>query len=259
MRLARGPGNKPTEWYKENDWPTWVPLWNEVYDPLANPSGFLWWIFDASRSTKAQIFPSELGDPVLKCNAVVVDEIEYVSRPFLPLSHTESTQDLLDDFEKAVVELSSRAAKAITPAGQSYATALGLTLASGYSPFRELEPELGETHLGAALQRTNLSGLVPLLGQAARDNLDRGLGDASRYLLQFQIHSRFRSVFFTRKGYMGLCSQLVVKGDIVCIPYGSAAPWVLRKDREHHVFVGPCYVHGIMQVSAGRDVCVLKG
>lgn len=249
MRLARILGNKPTQWYKENNWPTWVPLWYEVYDPLTNASGFPWWIFDACRNTPAQIQPTHPGDPILKCDGLMFDEIEWTSRSFLPLGDQETTEDLRADFENAFRELSSRVTKAITPNGQSYTTALGLTLACGYYPFVESEYSLGETHLGAALQQTSLRALVPILSKSARDNLDKGLGDEAKYLLQFQIHSRFRSVLFTRRGYLGLGSQHIVKGDVVCVPFGSAAPWALRKEAEHHLFLGPCYVHGIMGVS----------
>ncbi|KAF2168228.1 hypothetical protein M409DRAFT_21668 [Zasmidium cellare ATCC 36951] len=245
-RLARVLGNKPTQWYKEHNWPTWVPLWQEVYDPLVNPCGFPWWMFNAAGDTTAELTPAPLGDPVLRCEGVVVDEVEYVSRPFVPLSEHETTDDLRLDFENAVRELSPLAAKALTPNGQSYTTALGLTLACGYYPFMQSEYSLGETHFGAALQNTSLRSLVALLSQSARDNLDEGLGDEARYLLQFQIHTRFRSVFFTKRGYMGLGSQHMMVDDVVCVPFGSDAPWMLRREGGHYVFLGPCYVHGIM-------------
>ena len=52
----------------------------------------------------------------------------------------------------------------------------------------------------------------------------------------------------THKGYFGLVKEFVQPGDIVCLLLGGDMPVVLRKDMSdgRYVFLGDCYVHGIM-------------
>lgn len=38
LRYARNMGHKPTSWYNENDWPTWLPCWQYPFDLIKNPS-----------------------------------------------------------------------------------------------------------------------------------------------------------------------------------------------------------------------------
>ena len=76
-----------------------------------------------------------------------------------------------------------------------------------------------------------------------------GLGDSSCYLLQVRIHSRCRSVFYTTEGHIGLGPQHMKKSDIICIPSGSPFPWVIRHEEGNYIFIGQCYVYGVMEVS----------
>jgi hypothetical protein len=51
-----------------------------------------------------------------------------------------------------------------------------------------------------------------------------------------------------------MASPLSCKGDLICILFGSDMPVVLRKNPEnHYVFIGLCYVHGIMDGEAIND------
>ena len=47
----------------------------------------------------------------------------------------------------------------------------------------------------------------------------------------------------TKNGYLGLVPLLSLEGDLVCV---IRVPVVLRRVLEHYVFVGECYVHGLM-------------
>ena len=54
------------------------------------------------------------------------------------------------------------------------------------------------------------------------------------------------SFFKTKRGYLGLGSQALQVGDIVCVLAGGEVPFVLRRARTHYQLVGESYVHGIM-------------
>jgi hypothetical protein len=55
-----------------------------------------------------------------------------------------------------------------------------------------------------------------------------------------------RTVAVLKEGYMGLVPKLATVGDIVCILFGCDTPVVLRPIGDGFVFIGECYIHGIM-------------
>ncbi|CZR69630.1 uncharacterized protein PAC_19530 [Phialocephala subalpina] len=52
------------------------------------------------------------------------------------------------------------------------------------------------------------------------------------------------------EGYIGLAPGNVRVGDLVCIIFGCRLPVVLRKEDGRYIFIGSCYVHGIMDGEA---------
>jgi hypothetical protein len=67
------------------------------------------------------------------------------------------------------------------------------------------------------------------------DELERLLGDHEG-----------AHVFHTTKGFIGLAPRTSQPGDIVCLILGAEVPLLIRTDGDKYVFVGECYVHGIM-------------
>lgn len=59
-----------------------------------------------------------------------------------------------------------------------------------------------------------------------------------------------RKVAQTQGGYYGLCPKVVEKGDMVVVLFGGVTPFVLRPVGNSYVFLGQCYVHGLMQGQA---------
>ena len=55
---------------------------------------------------------------------------------------------------------------------------------------------------------------------------------------------------------LGLAPQSVKEQDLICIIYGCSVPVVLRpvkeNDKCHHVLIGECYIHGMMDGKAFR-------
>lgn len=50
----------------------------------------------------------------------------------------------------------------------------------------------------------------------------------------------------TKKGFFGLASPGVKRGDMLAIMAGSESPWYLRKQEQHHLITGKGWVHGLM-------------
>jgi hypothetical protein len=55
-----------------------------------------------------------------------------------------------------------------------------------------------------------------------------------------------RGVFYTQKGYIGLGPVGAAQGDLLCTLQGFDRPVILRQVDSHYIFVGDCYVPGIM-------------
>jgi len=56
-----------------------------------------------------------------------------------------------------------------------------------------------------------------------------------------------RRVFRTQTGYFGLGPLVMQPGDLVCVLFGFYTPFVLRKVDGHYLFMGDCYVPGLMK------------
>lgn len=56
-----------------------------------------------------------------------------------------------------------------------------------------------------------------------------------------------RKPFRTQDGHIGLGPYVLEPGDLVCVLYGGRVPYILRPRGDGtFVFLGECYVHGIM-------------
>jgi hypothetical protein len=67
--------------------------------------------------------------------------------------------------------------------------------------------------------------------------------------------TRGRSFFRTSRGYMGVTTEGVSEGDLICVLFGGQVPYCLqRQDDEEYKLVGECYCHGIMDGEAMKDL-----
>jgi hypothetical protein len=67
------------------------------------------------------------------------------------------------------------------------------------------------------------------------------------YAMTFSTHRR---LFVTDNGYVGLAPMRTRENDIVCVLYGCSVPVVLREEGDEYVFIGECFVHGLMDGEA---------
>jgi hypothetical protein len=59
-----------------------------------------------------------------------------------------------------------------------------------------------------------------------------------------------RSIYTTKRGYIGIGPNAMQVGDICCVLLGGSIPFILREKEGYHQLVGDAYLHGIMKGEA---------
>ena len=68
---------------------------------------------------------------------------------------------------------------------------------------------------------------------------------------EYKFAMRGRIFFITQGGYIGLAPEAAEENDVVSVVLGGEVPYVIRpKNNGHYLFVGECYVHGLMDGQA---------
>lgn len=65
-----------------------------------------------------------------------------------------------------------------------------------------------------------------------------------------------RTFFISGSGYMGVGPKALEEGDMICVIPGCNVPLLIRKEGDHHLLVGECFVWGLMDGEAlqGKNV-----
>jgi len=83
-----------------------------------------------------------------------------------------------------------------------------------------------------------------------------GTCNFQRFSRRAKDFSTNRKFFVTDKGYFGLGPRALHKNDALCVLFGGQVPYVLREGPTgQYVFIGECYVHGVMN---GEALSLLK-
>lgn len=78
----------------------------------------------------------------------------------------------------------------------------------------------------------------------------------AKFLRRVQEVIWMRRLVITEHDFLGLAPEMSKKRDQICILYGCSVPVALRRmvdpvtDEEYFIFIGECYVHGIMDGEA---------
>jgi hypothetical protein len=67
-----------------------------------------------------------------------------------------------------------------------------------------------------------------------------------QYSGNFARSATMRRFFISQTGYMGLGPPALAQGDMICILCGCNVPVLIRKEDDHHLLVGECFVWGLM-------------
>ena len=78
------------------------------------------------------------------------------------------------------------------------------------------------------------------------------VGSWQRFREMFLMIGCRRRFFISEDGSMGVGPEAMRAGDIICVLFGGATPYILRRvgDSNNHLFVGECYVQGLMDGEA---------
>ena len=80
--------------------------------------------------------------------------------------------------------------------------------------------------------------------------------DTTNYKTALTHTIRSRTFFISKSGYMGLVPTALEEGDMICVVPGCNVPLLIRKEGDHHLLVGECFVWGLMDGEAweGKNV-----
>ena len=248
LRYARNMGHKNTSWYKENDWPTWLPCWQFPFDLIRNPSLIhspLCLAADNVKRGKQELL--SIDGSQLSFSGAVIDTVTKITSPMTrnkeqgeaKLNIDQAPRDgaeeerVMDDVENAVTMCFDILPPYTTcqKAQRSPISIIGETLVAGDCEYA-CNPSLGEAHFASVLEFTSHKSM-------RRDlHTPHGSfpGDPWRYLTAFDIHTTRRVCFVTSRGYLGLGSEYMMAGDVVCVPQGSLTAYILRPEGEQ-----PCH------------------
>ncbi|MCJ1404695.1 hypothetical protein MMC11_007921 [Xylographa trunciseda] len=204
------------------DLPSWVPDWTATYTHIpflkkaflgnANSTGY----YTASGAHSILKPKISLGDSrrTLEVDGFAVDVIEKLSTPGLNQVRTDHA-----------IEMSW---KAFIPEGVYF---------TGES--------MNDVYL-----RTVVADMTYLY------NIDRRRGGKMQWNGTEQFGTALKCATFgrcfaiTRNRYMGLVRKDVNVGDQVFVLLGGEVLYVLRPHEDHHLFMGECYMHGLMDGEA---------
>jgi hypothetical protein len=268
LRYARNMGHRPTSWYKENDWPTWLPCWQFAFDLIKNPSLIhsqrpAHEFVDVGQESLLSIDRSELS-----FSGAVIDTVTQVTSPMTRNkekgdwrlqghqsddSEKEKVVVRVDDVEAAVRKCLAIAESARWLRGQrSLLSIIGEILVAGDNSYGYGDDfAFGEAHFHSVLQYTSCKSMSQELSSEAHAVVSDGRGDPLTFMTGFDVHTTYRVCFITSQGYLGLGSEYMLAGDLICVPQGSETPYILRKEDDCYILIGQCYI-SVSEVFSAR-------
>jgi hypothetical protein len=73
------------------------------------------------------------------------------------------------------------------------------------------------------------------------------------YWRRMRNRANDKVVFTTDSGYVGSGRWYLRSGDVVCIFYGGAVPFILRPEDYHYLLIGETCVYGLMDGEAVKE------
>ncbi|KAH7075690.1 heterokaryon incompatibility protein-domain-containing protein [Paraphoma chrysanthemicola] len=230
---------------------SWVPDWTEPWSRfslLTNSIGLVpeGWRTNSFRSSAGQkpviefsrgmrsitvegILSSKvsvLGDQPTNCvdSQWIKDwfaNVEWKLKIQISMKYEVDLQNVLDPFVRSVVAANTE------DDGFNYSE----VLAKEYSlPFTGASPEWKEM----------------VMRSYREDTLSEE--EAENFAIDIRIAQMLngRKVFIGENGYCGIVPDHTDEGDLICVLFGCDVPVVLRQEAEHFIFIGECYVLGLM-------------
>ncbi|SMY27980.1 unnamed protein product [Zymoseptoria tritici ST99CH_1A5] len=249
------------------DFPSWALRldWRGHYH--INPISYRNFRFNAHDSMPLSLWPND-SSRVLRVEGVLVDIIEDVSDQMQWKVYGEKFSDTLS--AAAVLHETYSWAREVLPQfpAASLARQFSVTVAAGQDanghkiaddPIRG--NRLYEGFMNAAHAPDAVPGSEEIRDDVStssrstrsvdvRDfdsDLENDNPDATYALSAMMKSGHHRTLFVTRRGYMGLGTDNARPGDSVCILFGGSVPFVLRPEAHFWRFVGDAFVEDLME------------
>lgn len=256
--------------------PSWVPDWSHRglpplrivppphREPLTNPA------VAAALSVPPSIRLRPANADIVAVRAYLFDTITHLGLIHHQVVETHTNIDILSHVANLITELQGflrEGSSSHYPSGDDHETIIWRTLICNHRRNSSTEaPSSYVDHYRAILflvKAQDPTWTIPrsaymesltiekLIQQNPLELLSRGqflIGAMQRWCA-----SRRRGL--TKRGYVGqFCADARI-GDVICIPAGSAVPFVIHlREKGMYEVIGECYVHGIMQGEAFRNV-----
>lgn len=236
--------NSPSE-----DHPSWVPDWSWLNRrwPLWSPGFYK----AAGNTTQAGRFSQDLS--TLTIPALLIDRVgvtdEFVPRGVDPIEYNESHVSLVIGniealLRKAIDEQPSNAELAELNPEKSDALWRTLVINKESTTFTCPAPKSYEEMFHVSRGRSE----VPAKFQSKFPTQEERKHEFVRpYEQEVQSTMSDQRFFVTRNGRIGVGPRHLQEADLVVVFWGADMPCVLRKQGSEHMrFLGPAYVHGVM-------------
>jgi hypothetical protein len=228
--------------FKERNLPTWVTQWDSqegLYNLLGDdtceyrPSG------DVSAGGFAPSINLLDNNRILSIDGTVIDEISLLGDVFLA-SEVAIESGRITDLWSRQPEAGPRG---LIRGGDG----LGMFLEtlSAVKTRKGDEPTSREERIadGADFIYRAASGGVKISDEVKQ--MAKG-GDCRRWMEKVSGGARGRRFARGKRGSFALCPPVAAVGDVLCVLFGARTPFCLRSTGDGYLFVGECYVEGVM-------------
>ena len=246
----------PLEWINEppreaqdvswSSWPSWVPAIDRRNGLKNGPREFLA-IFNADD----EALMIQKKDYDLIVSGVLLDNVTERTPTLTPyLASPSDMQTLLEDMERP------RRGYGVETLAAGSEMRTSLVLLGGSFRYTRIDHRQAlQGYLGFKKHLKKHKEFPPKPRDLA-SRLFKGHTSVCEYWEGFWKAARYRAVFYTATGHMGLGPRCTQPGDIVAILYGSILPMVMRPlpglPKGSYRLLGVCYVYGIMNGEAVR-------
>jgi hypothetical protein len=233
----------------DEGFPSWVPQWDQEDQQcaIANSVDFKWKAGGKS-SVSARV---DLDLSVLKVGGIAFDVVGSVQK-VNAFEWFDSAKRVLENHPVLEFWRSQNSRPTSYPTAEPSIEAYSLVLTTGMD--FDSRKAVDDYVTFRADFAAYIIRLLELSGQDTNQYSDFRKESTSTGWSRYETfafnRSWNRSLFFTRKGYMGLGPNCLRVGDIVCVLFGATVPFILRPKYNYYQLVGEAYVHGIMEGEA---------
>lgn len=224
--------SEPSKEPQDSTWPSWVPVLDHYVFTKDAPWPLEWGFHTDYDSMTMEVIDDIENPNDLVVSGVLLDSIAESTPAFTP-----SLKDWEVDEMLSALELSNDESWVKNPAGGLEAK-IGLVLMGGCHTDDTVTAEEALDTYQSFKRRSREHGVFPANGHWA-DSF---------------MAARYRAVFRTKDGHLGVGPGCMQPGDVVGILYGCSLPVVLRPlpDQHSYSLLGMSYVYGIMKGEAVR-------